>query len=291
MIICPVCKTEITIDSNTIHCSSCSHCIEKIDGIWIFNPEITTDHDDYNADYLPLLFEFEEKHFWFSQRRNIIKYFINKYVQKNSSFIEIGAGTCNISRMLNDEGFNVSVGDIHKNGLEIAKSFNIKNLYQFDLYKPPFNNHFDVLGLFDVLEHLEEEEEAITNIRKILNNKGLLILTVPAHMWLWNQFDEIARHKRRYSLSDLKKLLSNNCFNVLEAKNFFVSIIPLLLVRKILHNKLNYEPDEKILDSNLKINPLVNSILGFVGFLEFKILKYLPCKIGGSIIIIAQKEG
>ncbi len=156
---------------------------------------------------------------------------------------------------------------------------------------PPLTGIYDIATAFDVLEHLEEEEEAITNIRKILNNKGLLILTVPAHMWLWNQFDEIARHKRRYSLSDLKKLLSNNCFNVLEAKNFFVSIIPLLLVRKILHNMLNYEPDEKILDSNLKINPLINSILGFIEFLEFKILKYLPCKIGGSIIIIAQKEG
>lgn len=288
MIICPECKTELSIDSDFINCSNCSHNIDKIDGIWIFNPEIKENHNDYNAEDLEILVQYEEKHFWFKRRRDFIKYVITRYIPKSKSFLEIGAGSCFISKEITKTGYNVSVGDIHINGLKMAKESNIENLYQFDLYSSPFKNAFDSIGMFDVLEHMENETLALSNIHQMLRTDGYLILTVPAHNWLWGNYDVIANHKRRYSYPDLSKLLQENGFKIIDGKNFFLSLVPVLFLRKMLQKKVT--SSSQIIDKNLKINPLINSIFDLVTLVEFQILKHLPCKIGGSIIVIAQKE-
>jgi len=93
-----------------------------------------------------------------------------RYKPKKDKIIEIGAGTGSIARMLNDKGYDLSIGEIHPNGIEYALKNNDKNLsiYQFNIMNNPFKNHFDVVGLFDVLEHIEDDQLAIKNISKML---------------------------------------------------------------------------------------------------------------------------
>lgn len=289
MIICPHCKNALIIKPDTINCSNCNHSIENIDGIWRFNAEIKENHTDYNADDLEILAKYEEKHFWFKRRRDFIKFFIQKYIPKTKTFIEIGAGTSFIAKDLQKHGYDVSVGDMHINGLKMVKNSNITKLYQFDLLSSPFKDEFDFVGMFDVLEHIEDEKHALFNIHQLLKENGYLVLTVPAHEWLWGEYDIIANHKRRYSSSDLAKLLSENGFKIIDSKNFFITLIPALLLRTAIQKKTT--SSTQIIDNNLKINPLVNYLLDFITSIEFQMLKYLPCKIGGSIIVIAQKEG
>ena len=185
-------------------------------------------------------------------------------------------------------GYITSVGDIHLNGLKIAKKRNINNLYQFDLLKSPFIEEFDVVGLFDVIEHIEYDKLALQNTHKMLKNKGYLILTVPAHMWLWGNYDIIGGHKRRYSHQSICKLLKDTNFKIINAKNFFITLIPVLLLRKYLQR--NETSSSIIIENTFKINPLINFVFNIITFLEIELLKYLPNTIGGSIIVIAQKE-
>ena len=116
-------------------------------------------------------------------------------------------------------------------------------------------------------------------------------MTVPAHFWLWSREDRVAAHKRRYNLKGIKRLFENNGFEVIRARNFFTTIIPLLFLRKIINHDSdkNLEKDE-ILNYDIKKNPMVNFFLDKLLSLELKLTKNLNPSIGGSIILIARRR-
>ena len=70
---------------------------------------------------------------------------------------------------------------------------------QGDVRNSPFGKPFALIGMFDVLEHIPEELETLVALREALAPGGRLMLTVPAHQYLWSYFDEAAQHCRRYS--------------------------------------------------------------------------------------------
>lgn len=264
--------------------------ITEKNGIKIYIEDQSLPNENYSVDGLHRFFKSEETHFWFVSRKRRIFSLFEKYISKKSKIIEIGAGTGNVTKELIKGGYQVSAGEIHFDGLRYAQSYGVENCYQFDLMDPPFNEHFDVVGIFDVLEHIEDDHSALKNIQQILKQSGYLVLTVPAHQWLWNRYDAIEGHHRRYELKELKKSLKKAGFEVVQANYFFIFILPLLYLRRLLQkdNKSTVGREEK--ESEIKINPLVNKFLLGLSTLENKIHQILPNIAGGSIILIAQKK-
>ena len=78
---------------------------KEIDGIKIFHENVDENHDDYNSKGLDNLYVQEEKHFWFLARKNFILQNFKKYIDRNSKIIEIGSGTGNVSRNLQQNGY------------------------------------------------------------------------------------------------------------------------------------------------------------------------------------------
>ena len=115
------------------------------DGICIFAPSILQDHKDYNADGLEILHRSENKHFGSISRRERICSLFEKYVSRKENIPEIGAGTGNVPLTLMNSGYNIAAGEIHINGLRFARRSGIKKCYQFDLFDPPFADHFKEL--------------------------------------------------------------------------------------------------------------------------------------------------
>ncbi len=264
---------------------------KELYGIKIFNKNIQNNHRDYNAKGLEILFKNEEKHFWFITRKEFILKKVNKYLRKNDKIIEIGAGTGNIARYLRENGFiNICVGEMHLNGLLFAKSYGIEECYQFDLLDSPFEKEFDAVCMFDVLEHISDDYSALLNVYKMLRDKGKIILTVPAHMWLWSRYDAIACHKIRYSKKQLTKKLKDTGFKVIETKYFFSSILPLLILREFLHKDNRNPVKQEEYDIYLYINPIVNKILLKIVRIENSIHNFLPNLVGGSLLAIAEKK-
>ena len=283
MIVCPKCKEEILKNVDKYICKSCNKIYPIINNIPYFEEDIGNEEYNFNEYQVEIdkIANAEQNHFWFKSRRNLIQQVFNKFISKQDNIIEIGAGTGSIARMLKFNNYNMSIGEIHPNGIEYALKNNSQNLpiYQFNIMNNPFKNHFDVVGLFDVLEHIEDDKLAINNISKMLKGGGRIVLTVPAHMWLWCEEDEVSNHFRRYELDSLKKMLISEGFIIKYATHFFISIVPLLYLRT-----KSKSSDE------ITINPIVNFILSIVSNIENNILKFISSKIGGSIIIVAEKN-
>jgi len=262
----------------------------EIDEIKVFHNDINDEHPDYNVQGLDNLYNVEEKYFWFLARKDFIALQMEKYGLKQSKIIEIGAGTGNVSRYLLDRGYtDISVGDMHLNGLKYAKSYGIKDCYQFDLLRSPFESEFPTVCMFDVLEHIQNSHSALQNVHKMLSKEGYLVITVPAHGWLWNRGDAIAGHKKRYTRNILISELKECGFDPILSRYFFISIIPLLFLRCFVNKDDGSQITKEEYSQKITINPLINKILSGICLIENRLNQYLPNWFGGSLLVVARK--
>ncbi|MFH1088295.1 MAG: GtrA family protein [Patescibacteria group bacterium] len=98
----------------------------------------------------------------------------------------------------------------------------------------PFaDGSFDVLTAFDVLEHIKNDNQVLKEWGRVLSDKGLIYLTVPAHQWLFGPHDRAMGHYRRYSMRQLGKLLSQNGFKPIFTTYIFSSTFPIFLLQRV----------------------------------------------------------
>lgn len=289
MIKCTKCSEGIFAEGINLTCGKCGNEVPVKDGLLIFHPEDSAVHDGMESCILDDLVSYEDRHFWMKARRDLVSSVFGKYVDRSSEIIEIGAGTGSITRRLKQDGYNnISVGEVHLSGLEYARSYGIKKRYQFDLMKTPFHEHFDVVGMFDVLEHIDDDDLAVKNIYKMLRPGGKVIITVPAHKWLWSKQDAIAYHRRRYEVKQLKVLFEKSSFKIIRATAFFLSILPLLYLRTFIERD-NGVLKEKDFKERFRVNPIINFTLGQILSIENRLLSNASLKWGGSILLLAEK--
>jgi len=85
---------------------------------------------------------------------------------------------------------------------------------------------FDVVAMFDVLEHIEDDRGALRRCAELLNPGGLVLVTVPAYGWMWGRQDEVNRHFRRYTLGRLRRLLAEAGLAPVRATYFNTILLP-----------------------------------------------------------------
>ena len=291
MIACPACGST---DSNLLAILECLCCQNKIlymNNIYYFHPNAIETFKDYSQVSLRLHYEHENKHFWYKTRKNFILRQVTPFLSENDHFLDVGTGTAFIAKKIRELGLLVSVGDIQDYGLLERKKTDVDWLFQFDIsLEPVFVNHFDSIGLFDVIEHLNDENKIIINLRHMLKPGGKVFLTAPAYKWLWNKRDILERHKRRYRLKGIIRKFEKNGFTVIKARYFFTGILPLLVLRTFVDKVTGLNVKESDHMNNLRINKYINSILYYLTSLENYLTRHLNMPIGGSIFLVAQKK-
>ncbi|MBF0486769.1 MAG: methyltransferase domain-containing protein [Nitrospirae bacterium] len=271
-------------------CGGCGHEIALSGGLLSLHPVLPTATgsgiDETLNEYYS---KNEEKHFWFATRRDFIKTVCDMYIKHTDKIIEIGAATGYITRHLISEGYkNISIGDINSDSFKYSGDEGIINRYQFDLTRAPFVGHFDAVFMFDVLEHIDDAELSVKKACEMLTPQGRIVITVPAHMWLWSKHDTLVSHKKRYELDQVVQLLRRNGFKILKATAFFASILPLLYLRKYVDRDTGHVSKSDVA-YRFRVNPIVNRLLDKILHVECKLLDGISLKYGGSLIVVGEK--
>jgi SAM-dependent methyltransferase len=118
--------------------------------------------------------------------------------------------------------------DLFAEALRHARQRSSSLLVQANVSALPFRPGFQLIGLFDVLEHLPEDRRVLSDLRALLAPGGKLLLTVPAHRSLWSYFDEAAHHCRRYEAAELHRKLDGAGYHVEYLTHYMTSIYPLV---------------------------------------------------------------
>ena len=248
------------------------------------------------------LFEVEDRHFWFRSRNRIIATVVEQITAGLPSgyrMLEVGCGTGNVLRVLGQacEHGTVVGMDLFAEGLEYARRRTSCSLVQGDVHMRSFRTEFDVIGLFDVLEHLADDVQVLRELHAMLTEEGALILTVRAHASLWSYFDESSRHCRRYELPDLKEKLIGAGYHVEYLTQYMAIIFPLIwLGRRLAATRSGFSPDkpEEVRDlarKELRIMPVINGLLTFLLAQErHSVARRWRLPIGASLLAVARKN-
>jgi SAM-dependent methyltransferase len=158
---------------------------------------------------------------------------------------------------------------------------------QMDARAIPFQDEFDAVGAFDVLEHIEEDERTLAECRRALRPGGTLLVTVPQHPRLWSNADAYAHHVRRYTRRELTAKLARAGFELRRVTSFVTLLLPAMAVSRILERR-SRRPFDPVVEHQRSAR--VAGPLEAVMRLETMLIRRgvsLPA--GGSLLAVARR--
>lgn len=244
----------------------------------------------FKAEHFETLASLEKNNFWFKIRNRVIIWAIRKYSSNFTSFLEIGCGTGFVTHAIHHAfpHLKLTGSEYFDEGLVYArKRLPEVNFVQLDARNMEYESSFSLIGAFDVLEHIKEDELVLANIYKALTPGGELFLTVPQHKWLWSKTDVQACHERRYTATDLHNKLKNAGFEIKRSSSFVTSLLPAMLLSRLSENTSNKEYDPT---QELRINPVLNKMMEYLMIFDLLLIKLgLNLPFGGSRLVVATK--
>jgi len=268
-----------------------------VDGIKCYSPEVASDYSDYPDSGFDLTDKNAESSFWVNSRNRLFKSIVQRHMVAigKTKFLDIGCGTGDfIGQIVQNENLEITGSEIYLKGLLYAK----KNLpsvdfVQFDVTQGRIGEQFHIITAFDVIEHIENDNSALSNISQMLNKDGVLIISVPQHMFLWSQLDEIVKHKRRYSRRELVAKLRASGFDIDYVTSFLFILFPLMLISRLFDRGGDQlSSDEQGLEKRVKFSSILNATFDFFMRIDEGLIKLgVSLPFGGTLIVIAKKRG
>ena len=272
----------------------CPHCRwtpEVRDGFTSFPCEDKNKFEGFNPNHYKSLFDLEQNNFWFVSRNKLIQWAFKKYFTDEKKFFEIGCGTGFVLWGLRncDHELNLFGADLFTQGLHYAQSrVPDATFFQVDACKLPFENEYDVIGAFDVLEHIIDDETGLKQISRACKENGGIMISVPQHEFLWSSADDHAQHVRRYSRHELASKLNKAGFEIVRITSFVTLLFPFMFISRMFKRKVKREYDPI---SELKIRGLLNTIMLKILDFELLLIRFgISFPMGGSLFVVARKK-
>ncbi len=231
----------------------------------------------------------ESGHWWFCARNKILLWVLRNRCGNISSFLEIGCGTGFVLEEIRRAYPTAEIfgAEYFDEGLEFArKRVPSAKLNQLDARLLNQHECYDVIGAFDVIEHIDEDEIVLKNLANALQYGGKLLITVPQHRWLWSATDERACHVRRYSRRELVDKVRLAGLEVEYLTSFVSLLLPLMWFSRRAAGRIDKNSRSEF-EISEKLNWLLEKLMG----IELRLLKWgLTFPLGGSLLLLAKKR-
>ena len=232
----------------------------------------------------------EEKHWWFIGRRFIIRNILKAFIsQKVGKALDVGCGTGTNTLMLRDFANQVVGLDSNKEALSFAKKRNPDLIPVLASFPEGFNESgkFDLITMFDVLEHIEDDGRVLGKISYYLSDGGVVILTVPALPILWTEHDQMFGHRRRYRKKQLADLIKQNTSLRIERLSYFNSLLlPLIFLVRVFKRIFSFQTGQS---DFFKIPKGLNALLTALFSCEGHLLRHFNFPAGSSLVCVLKK--
>ncbi|HEX3692607.1 MAG TPA: class I SAM-dependent methyltransferase [Solirubrobacteraceae bacterium] len=234
----------------------------------------------------------EHGSFWFRARSRLIAWALQRYFPRARSLLEIGCGTGFVLESVHRAVPQLWLvgADLHSQGLKHASArLPELDFLQLDARRIPYEREFDVIGAFDVLEHIAEDRRVLQEMHAAVKPGGGILLTVPQHPWLWSAIDEYGEHKRRYRRTDLIAKISAAGFEIQRITSFVTLLLPAMAAMR-LRARLRHAPLDPTRE--LAISRRLTAALERVMDVERSIVvRGADLPAGGSLLVVANRAG
>jgi SAM-dependent methyltransferase len=224
-------------------------------------------------------------HPWIVRRFEVLRRLAGPLIRQATAIAEFGCGHGLLQRQIEDAyGLPVSGFDLNAAALKQTAS-RISPVFCYDLMdlNPEYEGRFDVILLFDVLEHIQYEESFLRAIQFHLAPGGELLLNVPAFNPLFSAYDRAVGHLRRYTIRSLSAVARQSGMRIASWTYWGMPLLPLLLLRKIW---VAHKPVDDIVSAGFDADSLLRDrLLAFLARCE-----RVPQHVAGTSLMAALRR-
>lgn len=234
----------------------------------------------------------QDRHWWFVARRKILLDQIKALgLPANAEILEIGSGTGANLDLLAEFG-SVTGIEMSEEAITLAAS-RTQGMMKVTLRQgmcpqdiEKIGKEFDLICLFDVLEHIDEDSETLRQLVQILKPGGKLLLTVPAYRWMWGPHDVQLHHKRRYSRDSLRVCCNTSNVSIHRLSYFNCLLFPLAAAMRLFDRLMN-----RTVASGLDVpSGAVNATFANVFGAERFMLRHMDLPWGLSLLLVGGRQ-
>lgn len=233
--------------------------------------------------------EREQNYWWHVGRLKIIESYLEmaaRGMDGKITLLNVGCGTGGTLPTLEKFGKVTNV-DVSDDAIKFMKREGHKVIKVEGIDLPFKDNTFSLVGAFDVLEHIDQDVDALREWRRVLKSGGRVVLTVPAYQWLWSEHDVSLHHFRRHTKAGVAKKAKDAGLKPVKISYGIVFSLPLIVgfrgLKKITGGKADSET------SYVNVPDWVNNIFSKFLFSEAKGHKYISYPMGTSVVAILEK--
>ena len=240
-------------------------------------------------------FAVEDSSWWFQHRNRVIVEALRRFPPPGA-FFDIGGGNGCVARAIQDAGYDVVLVEPGMIGVQNALGRGIHNVIRATLEDLDLRPEtISAAGLFDVLEHIQDDRSFVERIHRMLTPGGCLYLTVPAYNLLWSHEDIVAGHFRRHTLGRLQRLLKEAGYAI-EFASYFFSFLPVpIFLGRVLPYRFGFGSptvsQDSVRSSHTLRSGLTSRTIDRLCRAELSRLENLrPLHYGASCLVVARKS-
>jgi len=218
-------------------CTTCRQTVADSVEIPLFAPELADTTSGFDPAAFDALATVEASHFWFIARNELIVGLAQRYFPGARRYLEIGCGNGAVVQVLERARpwDRIVASDLHPRGLAHARARLPQNVEfaQLDARAIPAEAAFDLVGAYDIIEHIDDDEAVLCSMRRAIAPGGGVLIAVPQHPALWSRVDEIGHHQRRYRRGELERKLERCGFAIMFSSSYTSILLPLMVLSRL----------------------------------------------------------